>query len=117
MWPERIFGWWCKSLDHARQLPCECKWCDAKRDAGAYSCRSSARQRRNWSGTRAGDTHYLMTKADLHCHTTHSDGTFEPEALIKRAKENNLTALAITDHDSISAHSLAKKVAGDLQLL
>ncbi len=39
--------------------------------------------------------------ADLHTHTTCSDGIYTPEALIERAREQGLKALAITDHDTI----------------
>ena len=39
---------------------------------------------------------------DLHTHTTESDGSFTPEELIKEAKRVGLSAIAITDHDSIS---------------
>lgn len=43
--------------------------------------------------------------ADLHVHTTNSDGKFLPPTedqskLIEKAKENNLRAIAITDHDT-----------------
>ncbi len=38
-------------------------------------------------------------KADLHMHTTHSDGRLSREALFKRAKEKGLDVIAITDHD------------------
>ena len=38
-------------------------------------------------------------KADFHVHTKASDGDFDLIELIKRAKENNLTHIAITDHD------------------
>jgi len=41
---------------------------------------------------------------DLHTHTTHSDGTFTPENLIKLAKEQQLSAIAITDHDIATAN-------------
>lgn len=46
-----------------------------------------------------------MTDAriDLHLHTTASDGTLTPEELVLRAKECGLTAMAITDHDTIGA--------------
>jgi predicted metal-dependent phosphoesterase TrpH len=44
---------------------------------------------------------------DLHTHTTHSDGTLSPAALVNLAKQKNLTALAITDHDIISANQEA----------
>jgi len=38
--------------------------------------------------------------ADLHIHTTASDGTQDPATVIKVAKEAKLTAVAITDHDT-----------------
>ncbi len=41
---------------------------------------------------------------DLHCHTTASDGTLSPEALIQLAIERDIDTLAITDHDTIRAH-------------
>lgn len=37
---------------------------------------------------------------DLHCHTTASDGTLSPKALVEHAAKLGLTHLAITDHDS-----------------
>ncbi len=46
-------------------------------------------------------------KADLHCHTYFSDGTDSPEELIVLAKKNGLSALSITDHDTISAYAEA----------
>jgi len=39
---------------------------------------------------------------DLHTHTTESDGSFSPEELMNEAKKAGLSAIAITDHDSIS---------------
>jgi len=41
--------------------------------------------------------------ADFHAHTTASDGTTEPEALVRLAKECGLTYLAVTDHDTTAA--------------
>jgi len=38
---------------------------------------------------------------DLHTHTTASDGTFTPAELVRRAKAIGLTAVAITDHDTL----------------
>lgn len=39
---------------------------------------------------------------DLHTHTNISDGTLTPKELIRQAKESGLTAVAITDHDSVA---------------
>lgn len=38
---------------------------------------------------------------DLHCHSTFSDGTLTPTELINYAEKKKLTALALTDHDTI----------------
>ncbi|MEB3101253.1 PHP domain-containing protein [Ferviditalea candida] len=40
--------------------------------------------------------------ADLHTHTTASDGTNEPSGNIRLAKEAGLGAVAITDHDTVA---------------
>ncbi|MFL0808892.1 MAG: PHP domain-containing protein [Agarilytica sp.] len=37
---------------------------------------------------------------DLHCHSDQSDGILSPEALVSRAKSNDVTVLALTDHDT-----------------
>jgi predicted metal-dependent phosphoesterase TrpH len=42
-------------------------------------------------------------KADLHLHTTHSDGVYPTSELVRRAKEAGLTTISITDHDNVSA--------------
>ena len=42
-------------------------------------------------------------RIDLHAHTTHSDGSLEPEALVALAAQAGLAALAVTDHDTTSA--------------
>ena len=39
---------------------------------------------------------------DLHVHTTASDGTFTPSDVISLAKKAGLTAMAITDHDTVN---------------
>jgi len=43
-------------------------------------------------------------RADLHCHSTRSDGTLSPAALIALAKKKELQGLSITDHDSVAAY-------------
>jgi 3',5'-nucleoside bisphosphate phosphatase len=39
---------------------------------------------------------------DLHVHTNFSDGTLSPEKVVLRAKYRGLTAIAITDHDTLA---------------
>jgi len=39
---------------------------------------------------------------DLHIHTTASDGTLEPAQVVREASRAGLTAIAITDHDTMS---------------
>ena len=39
---------------------------------------------------------------DLHLHSTHSDGTLPPAALIQRIKSAGLSAAALTDHNTVS---------------
>ena len=46
-------------------------------------------------------------KADLHCHTTLSDGSLGIEEVIAQAKRNGIDYLAITDHDCLSSISRA----------
>src|SRR3990167_9448436 len=40
-----------------------------------------------------------MGKIDLHLHTTYSDGSLSPSALVSLVKKHGVTCLAITDHD------------------
>ena len=42
--------------------------------------------------------------ANLHLHSTHSDGALTPEELVIAAKEEGYKALAITDHDTATAY-------------
>jgi len=45
---------------------------------------------------------------DLHSHSTCSDGTLSPTDLVELAAEIGLTALALTDHDTVSGVSEAR---------
>ena len=47
--------------------------------------------------------------ADLHNHTTFSDGVYTPEKIIAQALVSGITALAITDHDNIQAYDRAAR--------
>ena len=46
--------------------------------------------------------------ADLHVHTTHSDGVCSPCEVVVAAARVGLGALAITDHDTVSALAIAR---------
>lgn len=41
---------------------------------------------------------------DLHCHTKHSDGTWEVTELLSIAEEKEIEILSITDHDTVAVH-------------
>ena len=41
-------------------------------------------------------------RADLHIHTTASDGPWTPQELVQQALTVGLGALAVTDHDSVA---------------
>ncbi len=49
--------------------------------------------------------------ADLHCHSTVSDGTLEPEALAERAAANGVELWALTDHDEVGGQRRARAAA------
>ena len=49
--------------------------------------------------------------ADLHSHSTVSDGTLAPEALAARAKANGVALWALTDHDEIGGQARAAAAA------
>ena len=42
-------------------------------------------------------------RADLHTHTTYSDGALSPHDLVKKAHEVGLNAVAVSDHDNVGA--------------
>lgn len=46
---------------------------------------------------------------DLHSHSSASDGILSPAALVSRAKSNNVTALALTDHDTVAGLAEAQQ--------
>jgi len=57
-------------------------------------------------------------KADLHTHTTFSDGACSPEELIKKAVSAGIEILSVTDHDNIKgfkpAYEAGKKFGVDV---
>ncbi|MBI2169263.1 MAG: PHP domain-containing protein [Actinobacteria bacterium] len=53
---------------------------------------------------------------DLHTHSTASDGTDNPQALVHAAHEAGLSAIALTDHDTLGGLPEASTAAADLGL-
>ena len=52
-------------------------------------------------------------RADLHIHTTASDGEFTPSQVVAFARQAGLCAAAITDHDTLAAVSEAQEASGE----
>ena len=52
-----------------------------------------------------------ILNADLHCHSSVSDGTLEPEALAARARANGVELWALTDHDEMGGQRRARDAA------
>ena len=46
-------------------------------------------------------------RADMHSHSTASDGTCPPEEVMRRASAAGLDAIALTDHDTVAGHRAA----------
>jgi len=55
----------------------------------------------------------MPNKADLHIHTTCSDGQLSPEEVIELAVDKKLTSVSITDHDTFEAYHIAKPFADE----
>ncbi|MFO0954782.1 MAG: PHP domain-containing protein, partial [Isosphaeraceae bacterium] len=65
--------------------------------------RTTPRPRAESSPNRSG--------ADLHVHTTHSDGFCSPCEVVVAAARANLAAVAVTDHDTVSGVAIARDEA------
>jgi predicted metal-dependent phosphoesterase TrpH len=61
--------------------------------------------------TMSSDIHY-----DLHSHSTLSDGTLSPDALVRRAHEQGVDVLALTDHDVTDGLAEAAATASEVGL-
>lgn len=57
-----------------------------------------------------------MKRADLHVHTTYSDGKMTPEQVVYFAQKKGLQAIAITDHDIVDAVEEAEKIGKENQI-
>ncbi|MCA0454813.1 MAG: PHP domain-containing protein [Chloroflexi bacterium] len=54
-----------------------------------------------------------MLRADLHLHTTASDGQLRPADVVQLARKNHLNTIAITDHDTTDGVEEACQVANN----
>jgi 3',5'-nucleoside bisphosphate phosphatase len=52
-----------------------------------------------------------VLNADLHCHSTVSDGAFAPADVARRAHEHGVTLWALTDHDEVGGQAEARSTA------
>lgn len=52
-----------------------------------------------------------MKLIDLHVHSTASDGSLTPTEVVNRAAGLGLTAMALTDHDTVSGIDEALKAS------
>ena len=56
-------------------------------------------------------------KADLHVHTTASDGRLNPTEMVALAARQGISVLAITDHDTLDGYLLAKPEAEKIGMM
>lgn len=56
----------------------------------------------------------MPSTIDLHLHTTLSDGTLPPEAVVALAAEEGLSAISLTDHDTIRSLDAGRRAADRL---
>lgn len=55
-----------------------------------------------------------VLNADMHCHSTVSDGLLSPAEVVRRAYANGVDLLALTDHDEVGGLSEARRTADEL---
>ncbi len=54
---------------------------------------------------------FPMTRYDLHCHSTRSDGLLTPAEVVRRAASRGVDVLALTDHDELAGLDEARDAA------
>ncbi|MFO7727473.1 MAG: PHP domain-containing protein [Desulfonatronovibrio sp.] len=57
-----------------------------------------------------------MSEIDLHTHSTASDGTYTPFELVRLARNINLKAIALTDHDTTGGLNEALNAANEMDM-
>jgi predicted metal-dependent phosphoesterase TrpH len=58
----------------------------------------------------------MSSRYDLHAHSTASDGTLAPEALMRRAHDAGVQVMALTDHDTLEGLPAAERAARSIGL-
>lgn len=59
---------------------------------------------------------FTLYEADLHCHTTASDGLLTPKELIRLAADLSLKGIGITDHDTIQGWKEAEEAGAHYKI-
>src|SRR5213592_1764853 len=79
-----------------------------RRTVPSQSCRTASCLSCSASRSRRGPLPRPITPhIDLHCHSTASDGECAPAEVARRARQADLTAIALTDHDTTDGVSAA----------
>ncbi|EEH98403.1 MULTISPECIES: PHP domain-containing protein [Clostridium] len=58
-----------------------------------------------------------MNYADLHIHSSYSDGSMTPEEIVDKAKSLGVKSISITDHDSIASQYIIKNDYKDINII
>ena len=58
-----------------------------------------------------------MQYADLHIHSTYSDGSLTPEQIVNIARQKNIKCISITDHDTIASQYIIKEQIPDIEII
>lgn len=56
----------------------------------------------------------MASYIDLHLHSTQSDGSFSPTQVVQRAAKLGLSAISLTDHDSVAGVQEAHNIGRDI---
>lgn len=54
--------------------------------------------------------------ADLHTHTSYSDGMLAPDELFFKAQKAGIKAISITDHDTVDGNYVAREIASKYEI-
>ena len=58
----------------------------------------------------------VRMKADLHCHSTYSDGSLRPDEIVLLAKQKGFDAVVVTDHDTARGTADLRRAAQEQNL-